>query len=163
MGILSSLLGGDVIDKVSDVVDEFTTTDEERLAAELDQYKAETERLSVTQNTTLAEIDAQKARDIAQADINKEEARSSNMWVAGWRPGIGWACLVAVAWFYFLDPASKVVYAMVTGSPFPDPPGIGELMVLLANMLGFGALRTWEKKGGMSDRKFQMPTMRKKK
>ena len=87
MGILSSLLGSDVIDKVSDVVDEFTTTDEERLAAELDQYKAETERLSVTQNTTLAEIDAQKARDLAQAEINKEEARSSNMWVARMEAG----------------------------------------------------------------------------
>ena len=42
--------------------------------------------------------------DLAQLDVNKEEAKSTNWFVAGWRPGIGWVCGFALAYVAVLEP-----------------------------------------------------------
>jgi hypothetical protein len=39
-----------------------------------------------------------------QLEINKAEAQSRNVFIAGWRPFIGWTCGVAMAYNYVDSP-----------------------------------------------------------
>ena len=52
---------------------------------------------------TMAEKHAQELAK-GQLAINKEEAKSSNIFVAGWRPFIGWSCGVALVWHFIAAP-----------------------------------------------------------
>ncbi len=86
-----------------------------------------------------------------QLDINKVEAGHSSIFVAGWRPFIGWTCGVALAWSFilqpFLDWGLFMVGIDVAASPKIE---IGPLMGILAGMLGLGGLRTYEKRLGVA-------------
>jgi hypothetical protein len=99
---------------------------------------------------TLAERQAQE-RAMAQAEINKQEAAHRNMWVAGWRPFVGWVCGVALAWHFVLAPITLFVAAWVD-VPLPELPAfdMDSLMTVLLGMLGLGGLRSFEKAKGLS-------------
>jgi hypothetical protein len=82
----------------------------------------------------------------AQAEINKIEAGSTSLFVAGWRPFIGWTCGAALAYNYVLMP----LLVWVVTNFYPDAPAMpvldnSELMTILLGMLGLGAMRTYEK------------------
>ncbi len=89
-----------------------------------------------------------------QLDINKTEAKHGSVFVAGWRPAIGWVCGVALAWNFVIQPL------MLWGAwIFPEiAPDIStapkldtdELMTVLLGMLGLGGLRTYEKRLGVA-------------
>jgi len=99
---------------------------------------------------TMAEKHAQE-RAMAQADVNKQEAQHRNIWVAGWRPFIGWVCGVALAWHFVLAPVVLFVAAWVDVQ-LPTLPAfdMDSLMTVLLGMLGLGGLRTFEKHKGLS-------------
>lgn len=86
-----------------------------------------------------------------QLEINKQEAKHQSIFVAGWRPAIGWICGAGIAWNYILQPL--VAWSLfglgveMDGAPTLD---IGDLMVLLGGMLGLGGLRTYEKRLGVA-------------
>ena len=86
---------------------------------------------------TMAEKHAQELAK-GQLAINKEEAKSGNIFIAGWRPFIGWACGVALVWHFI---------AALFGATLPALPefDMGSLMTVLMGMLGLGGLRTFEK------------------
>lgn len=88
----------------------------------------------------------------AQLDINKEEAKSSSILVAGWRPFLGWVCGTAFAYTYVLLPFFVFAYTTYTGHALPvDPPKLDAgLYELLFGMLGLGAMRTFEKVKGVA-------------
>ena len=93
---------------------------------------------------TLAE---RQAHEIAKAQIavNKEEAGSHSMFVAGWRPATGWICAIGLATNYLFIPVCNFVLT-VTESPITVPPlDLSEMMPVLLGMLGLGGLRTYEK------------------
>ena len=48
---------------------------------------------------TMAQRHAQELT-IAQIEVNKTEAQSRNIFVAGWRPFVGWTCGIALAWHF---------------------------------------------------------------
>jgi len=52
---------------------------------------------------TMAERHAQELAK-GQLEINKAEASHRNIFVAGWRPFVGWTCGVALAWHFVLAP-----------------------------------------------------------
>ena len=80
-----------------------------------------------------------------QLDINKTEAASSSVFVAGWRPSIGWVCSIALFYQYVLRPIVQFI-AVVSGHPLPPMPGIDDnLWELMLGMLGLGGLRSFEK------------------
>ena len=80
-----------------------------------------------------------------QLDINKAEASSSSIFVAGWRPFIGWVCGMGCAWNWIGLPVAKFGLA-VYGHPLAlEPADLSEMMPLLLGMLGLGGLRTFEK------------------
>ena len=97
--------------------------------------------------TFLLKVSADQA--MAQADINKSEAASSSIFVAGWRPAIGWVCAIGFAWTFVGLPLAIWTMA-VTGTQVELPViDSGSLMELTLGMLGLGALRTFEKVKGI--------------
>ena len=88
---------------------------------------------------------------LAQVSLNQTEAASKSIFVAGWRPFIGWICGFGLAYAFILSPIMRfaVVLAMETPPDFPVL-DISELMPILLGMLGLGGLRTYEKVKGVS-------------
>ena len=89
--------------------------------------------------------------NLAQIDVNKTEAASGNLFVAGWRPFIGWTCGVALAWHFVLFPVTSFL-VVLSGEDIPPLPvfDMDSLMTILLGMLGLGGLRTFEKFKGVS-------------
>jgi hypothetical protein len=86
----------------------------------------------------------------AQSDVNKQEAASSSIFVAGWRPFCGWVCGGALALIYVVGPFFVWITALI-GHPTPFPTlDSNQLMTLLFGMLGMGTLRTVDKVKGVS-------------
>ena len=83
---------------------------------------------------------------LGQLQINMEEAKSTNWFVAGWRPFVGWVCGVALCYVALLEPFVRFV-AMVGFSYKGGFPVIDTSITLqvLLGMLGLGGLRTFEK------------------
>lgn len=83
-----------------------------------------------------------------QIDANKAEATSGNMFIAGWRPFIGWTCGAACAWNWIGLAVAKFAFA-AAGSPVAlSPADLTEMWPLLLGMLGLGTMRTFEKVKG---------------
>ena len=99
---------------------------------------------------TLAEKQAHELA-MGQIEINKEEAKSRNIFIAGWRPFVGWTCAVALAYHFVLNPFILFI-ASWTGAVIPELPAfdMDSLMTVLLGMLGLGGLRTYEKKAGIT-------------
>jgi len=58
------------------------------------------------------QMDAALAQAQQQIDINKIEAGSTNIFVSGWRPFVGWACGAAFA--YFAGPPLTAMLALAS-------------------------------------------------
>ena len=98
--------------------------------------------------STMAERHAQELAK-GQMEINKTEAAHKSLFVAGWRPAIGWICGLGMASNFLLIPIANFVLAL-TGSAIVIPLlDTGEMMPVLMGMLGLGAMRTYEKKQGV--------------
>ena len=116
-----------------------------RLLPEDKEARAKAERELEAQLTVhLAKI------DLAQLDINKTEAAHRSIFVAGWRPFIGWTCGLALFYTYVLQPI--LIFVMAHMNLLIDLPQmeLGEMMPVLMGMLGLGGLRTFEKFKGVS-------------
>jgi len=75
----------------------------------------------------------------AQLDVNKTEAAHKSLFVAGWRPFIGWVCGVSMA-FNFIGVPIGVAFGLTL-----VPLELTVMMPVLMGMLGLGGLRTYEK------------------
>jgi hypothetical protein len=91
----------------------------------------------------------QLAQMQAQTDTNKAEAGNASVFVAGWRPFIGWVCGSAFAWTFVIGP--MVSYAAKLAGITVQLPvlDLSELTPVLLGMLGLGAMRTVEKVNGI--------------
>lgn len=129
--MLGKLFGGgaaEVVEAVGKVADHLFTSDEERLT------RAEMlERL-------------RQQPHLAQVALNKQEAAHRSVFVAGWRPAIGWTCALALAYHFVLEPMSGWLLATVALDIAPPPVlDTGPLLTIVLGMLGLGGLRTIEK------------------
>ena len=99
---------------------------------------------------TMAERHAQELAK-GQLAINAEEAKSRNIFVAGWRPFVGWTCGLALFAHFILFPSVDVITAYL-GYETPTYPAfdMDTLMTVLLGMLGLGGLRTYEKQKGLT-------------
>lgn len=80
-----------------------------------------------------------------QNDINKIEAASTNVFIAGWRPAVGWVCAAALAVMLVLGPLLEWGSA-AAGRPMKAPVMPTEtVMALVTSMLGVAGMRTYEK------------------
>jgi len=94
---------------------------------------------------------ANKAQEL-QIQVNLQEAQHASIWVAGWRPAIGWVCALGFLWEFIMYPL--LTWAAVSGLfgadvVIPVLPTSGNLMELTLGMLGMAGLRTWEKSRGI--------------
>lgn len=85
-----------------------------------------------------------------QLEINKQEAQHSSVFVAGWRPAIGWICGAALAWNFILQPMVEWGVLLSGGELRAPQLEMFELTSVLMGMLGLGGLRTYEKRLGVS-------------
>ncbi len=95
-----------------------------------------------------------KART-GQMEINKIEASSGKLFIAGWRPYIGWICGTALLWHYMLFPFVVWVTTVIVTGQITQPPELDteDLITLLLGLLGLGGLRTFEKFKGVEHRR----------
>ncbi len=98
------------------------------------------------QDGNLAELSAYVQSMTGQLEINKIEAASSSVFVAGWRPFVGWICGFALAYVAIIDPMFRF-FALMFGykGDFPVIDTTITMQVLLG-MLGIGTLRSYDKK-----------------
>lgn len=97
-------------------------------------------------------IDAVVATDVATIETNTTEAKHRSVWVAGWRPAIGWSCAAGIFWMVLGAPIGSYLMA-VSGTPVGDLPELPTdlLMELTFAMLGMAGLRTFEKLKGVTN------------
>ena len=74
---------------------------------------------------------------------NEAEAMHRSVFVAGWRPFIGWVCGLAFAFHYIALPLI-LTYSDVMPPEFDT----NSLFTVLMGMLGLGGLRSYEKMKG---------------
>ena len=101
----------------------------------------------------LATMADRHAQELAkgQLEINKAEAQHRSIFVAGWRPFVGWTCGIALAWHFVLAPF--VIFASAyAGVVLPDLPqfDMSSLLNVLMGMLGLGGMRSFEKMKGLT-------------
>nr|BAR29250.1 Protein of unknown function (DUF3154) [uncultured Mediterranean phage uvMED]BAR29293.1 Protein of unknown function (DUF3154) [uncultured Mediterranean phage uvMED]BAR29350.1 Protein of unknown function (DUF3154) [uncultured Mediterranean phage uvMED]BAR29376.1 Protein of unknown function (DUF3154) [uncultured Mediterranean phage uvMED] len=88
--------------------------------------------------------------NMAQIEVNKEEAKHRTVFVAGWRPFTGWVCATALAYHFIVEPV-LVFFLSWYGIQIELPQfDMGSLLTVLMGMLGLGGLRTYEKKQGLT-------------
>ena len=109
---------------------------------------AKLKALELAQKGDLAALDAELRQALGQLEVNKAEATTVTF-RGGWRPAVGWVCVVGLAYQFVLQPVLPWLVALF-GAQVPPLPAIDNesLMVLLTGMLGLGGLRTFERVKG---------------
>jgi len=107
---------------------------------------AQLELLKMQQSGDLAQLAAETDLAKLQIQTNIEEAKSTNWFVAGWRPAIGWVCGAGLAYAALVEPfarfAAKVWFGYTGDFPVIDT---NLTLQILMGMLGLGAMRSLEK------------------
>ena len=81
---------------------------------------------------------------LAQAEINKVEAASSDPFRGGWRPAVGWVCVAGMGYTYLAAPLLTWASA-AQGWATPPTVDTFDLLIMLGGMLGFGGMRSFER------------------
>lgn len=111
-----------------------------------DQTQAEQAKLQLLKEASSQEF--QLAME--QIKTNQEEAKHASIFVAGWRPAIGWVCATGLAW-NFIGYDLAVWAASMWKPEFQPPRLLGDnLMELTFAMLGMAGLRTIDKIKGVT-------------
>lgn len=137
-----NLLGiGTVIESVGKIASDLITTDKERL------------------EMALREKELDQRLDIAQIGVNQAEAQHSSIFVAGWRPAIGWIGAAAMAYQFLLYPIMLWGWTYLQGMGWipvglTPPPVLDadQLWVILSGILGIAGMRSYEKSKGVASK-----------
>lgn len=121
--VFTAIGGRQLLEKGVELIDDLVVTESEKRQAEADA-------------------------DVAQIQVNKTEAAHASVFVAGWRPFIGWTGGIGIAYIYLIGP----VLEQVGGYPVVEVDG-AMLLALVGTMLGNAGLRTWEKHRGVAREK----------
>lgn len=91
-------------------------------------------------------LEIESAAKLAQLKVNETEARTGSLFIAGWRPSIGWVCSIALFYQFILYPlllwANLAFKWGILSPPVLDTDG---LFPLITGMLGMGGLRSFDK------------------
>ncbi len=133
--IAEKVVGGGVVsaaEGVANIVDKYVETEDEKRAAEIIKAKL------------------MMQPSLAQIELNKIEAGHRSVFVAGWRPFIGWVCGLALAWHFILYDviAWGTVVFLPDGPRPPQLTGTETLITIVLSLLGLGAMRSAEKMTG---------------
>ena len=129
------LAAGPIASGLFGLIDKLFTSEDERMAAKLKVLELE------------------KSGELAQIAVNAQEARHDSIFVAGWRPFIGWVCGLAFTWAFLLYPVLSffvVAFGIPVNLTLVPELELAAMMPVLMGMLGLGAMRSWEKREGVS-------------
>lgn len=101
---------------------------------------------------TLADKQANE-QAVAQIELNKVEAAHKSMFVAGWRPAVGWVCALAMLLNFILIPFINLGLEFGGLDLQLDLIDMETMMPVLFGMLGLGGMRTAEKLKGVQREK----------
>lgn len=126
---------GDIIGAVKDLASEVIVDKDKKNEILLEIEKLE----SVAEERVHQEI-------LAQIEVNKVEAASENIFVAGWRPFVGWVGGAGLAYAAIVQPlfswAAQVIFGYSGSFPTVD----NELLwTVLLGILGLGGMRSFDK------------------
>lgn len=140
MNFITKLLGGSAAEVV-DSVGNLAVQIREALTGEIPaKERAELENLA---------LQIESAANLAQNKVNEIEARHSSIFVSGWRPGVGWVCVLGLLYQFVLYPLLCWALAVwLPKIPVPPPLDGNALMGLVSSMLGMGAIRQYGKNRG---------------
>jgi len=134
MSILSSLVG-----PVTGLLDKFIEDKDKKNAIAFEL-------------STMAEKHAQELAK-AQLAVNKQEAAHKSLFVAGWRPAVGWVCVLGMASNFLVIPMANFALALAESTVVVPILDLTQMMPVLMGMLGLGAMRTLEKAKGVQREK----------
>jgi hypothetical protein len=97
---------------------------------------------------TMAERQAHEIA-LAQIEVNKEEAKSSDAFRGGWRPFIGWTCGTAFALHFVVFPVLNFFLVAAGEAEVKILFDMNTLLTVLGGLLGLGAFRSFEKVKGL--------------
>jgi|TARA_B110000858_G_scaffold182445_1_gene221875 hypothetical protein len=85
-----------------------------------------------------------------QTKINEAEASHRSVFVAGWRPFIGWVCGIGLGYAVFLEPLLRFTFTVKGWTvDFPEI-NTNVTMQVLLGMLGLAGARSYEKKNKLT-------------
>ena len=102
------------------------------------------ELAKLAQAGELAQLEAEVKLATGQMEINKIEAANPSVFVSGWRPAVGWVCVLGLVYTFLVQPLLSWVSG-IRAIPVPPQLDMGDLVTLLCGLLGMGGLRTYEK------------------
>ena len=123
------------------------------------QAEAQLKLAELEQKGDIAELQAHLEGMLGQLEINKTEAQHPSIFVSGWRPAVGWVCVISLFFIYvpkalflsgtwlaqsimLLNEATDIT--KITLPIYPDL-GVSDLIGLLMSMLGIGIMRSVDK------------------
>ena len=127
MGLLTKILGGsNIVKDIGDAIDKNVVNDEERM-------------------------DAHRKWDELQTQVNLKEAKHRSVFIAGWRPFLGWSFSIGISLHVVIMPMVQWVLLVCGIEKIPLPEFPLEIMLeLIFGMLGMAGLRSWEKFKGLT-------------
>ena len=127
-----------IVESVGKVIGDLHTSDKERMELELESKRID------------------QAVDLGQMEVNKVEAANQNLFVAGWRPAIGWVGAGAMAYQFLLYPLLVWAWVWLQAEGYvpkevKPPPMLDTeaLWVILSGMLGIAGMRSFERVKGV--------------
>ena len=144
---MNPLLISGLFSAAQSLIERFFPDPEKKAAAQL-------ELLKMQQTGELAQLASETDLAKLQIQVNVEEAKSTNWFVAGWRPGIGWVCGAGLAYASLIEPFARFIAKVWFGYTGEFPVISTDLTLqILMGLLGLGAMRSVEKiKGGEANR-----------
>lgn len=128
---------GELISGIANGADELFTSDEERLKLAIEDKKIGADLLK------------------GQMSVNAQEAKHKSVFVAGWRPAIGWIGAFALAYQFILYPLLMWLWVVLQanelipkGLTVPPVLPADALFSIVLGMLGIGGMRSFDKKSG---------------
>lgn len=131
------------LDPVSTIVDAGVKVFERLFPDPAQAMAAKLELLKLQQSGELTVI-------AGQMDINKVEAANPSLFVSGWRPAVGWTCVLGCGWNWIGLPIALFACDVLGHKVSIQPADVSQMFPLLTGMLGLGGLRTYEKITGVA-------------
>lgn len=129
---LLNIFGGKTVETVSKVIDDLHYSGEEK------------------ENLKLRFAEVESKLKEKQLDVNKAEASHRSIFVAGWRPCIGWISASALGFNFLLAPCLEWYIAFAKLDIVLPTISLNELYPIILGMLGLGFARSYEKKSGVT-------------
>ena len=130
-GLVGAVPGGSAVKAAASVLGKFISTPEDKQAL-----------AEIADRAEARESDERKA----QIAVNQTEAKHRTVFVAGWRPYIGWVLGTGVGALFFV-----LIWKVLVGDPIPDLTPLTPFFTMLGSMLGINMmLRSRDKRLGTS-------------